>query len=105
MYYIELDKETDDIVAGVLEGNVLPEVNEDNPYYFREVVSFPDIHIVYGQVFNKDTSSIEDTQTSINSKSLSYLLSTDWYEVRSISGIPTPADILTKRQEARDSIV
>lgn len=40
-----------------------------------------------------------------NGMALQYLKDTDWYEIRAISGKPVPEDILTKRQEARDSIV
>lgn len=42
---------------------------------------------------------------SNNGIALQYLKDTDWYEIRAISGKPVPEDILTKRQEARDSIV
>jgi len=47
----------------------------------------------------------EMTRQDTNQESLKYLKDTDWYEIRAISGKPVPEDILTKRQEARDSIV
>jgi len=33
-----------------------------------------------------------------------YLADTDWYEIRALSGKPIPAEIVQKRQEARDAI-
>ncbi len=47
----------------------------------------------------------EMARQDTNQESLKYLKDTDWYEIRAISGKPVPEDILTKRQEARDSIV
>ena len=40
----------------------------------------------------------------INAEALAYLASTDWYDIRSISGKAFPEDIATKRQEAREAI-
>jgi hypothetical protein len=47
---------------------------------------------------------IEVQQRAKSNESKMYLSGTDWYEIRAISGKPVPEDILTKRQEARDSI-
>ena len=45
-------------------------------------------------------------QIQINAEALVYLASTDWYVIRKQeTGAEIPADILAKRQEARDSIV
>ena len=45
-------------------------------------------------------------QIRINADALAYLASTDWYVIRKQeTGVEIPADILAKRQEARDSIV
>lgn len=45
-------------------------------------------------------------QIQINVEALAYLASTDWYVIRKQeTGVEIPADILAKRQEARDSIV
>lgn len=47
----------------------------------------------------------EQLQTQANSAALAYLSQTDWYVVRKTeTGVAIPADILAKRQEARDSI-
>ena len=45
-------------------------------------------------------------QIQTNAEALAYLASTDWYVIRKQeTGAEIPADILAKRQEARDSIV
>ena len=44
-------------------------------------------------------------QEAVNIQNRAYLTSTDWYVVRlTETGVPVPADILLKRQEARDAI-
>jgi hypothetical protein len=44
-------------------------------------------------------------QEEINLKARQYLKDTDWYITRQAeTGVPVPADILLKRQEARDAI-
>ena len=44
-------------------------------------------------------------QEAVNIQHRAYLTSTDWYVVRlTETGVPVPADILLKRQEARDAI-
>lgn len=49
---------------------------------------------------------VHNPQIQINAEALSYLASTDWYVIRKQeTGAEIPADILAKRQEARDSIV
>lgn len=50
------------------------------------------------------TAQVE--QEKINQESLAYLASTDWLIIRELdSGVPCPADIKVKRQQARDRIV
>lgn len=106
MKYIELFKDTDEIVTGVLTGDVLPEVTTESETYFAEVVNYPDEVVVHGQVYDSTAKSILDTQVSINTKSWNYLMSTDWYAIREFeTGTSIPADVRTKRQEARDAIV
>ena len=47
-----------------------------------------------------------DPQIQINAEARAYLDSTDWYVIRhQETGQEIPAEILAKRQEARDSIV
>ena len=53
----------------------------------------------------KDDVEVVLSQASVNMEAKDYLASTDWYEIRAISGKPVPEDILQKRQEARDSII
>jgi len=55
-------------------------------------------------VVDTDAESIV-IQNNTNSNNRAYLKDTDWYEIRAISGKPVPADILTKRQIAREAIV
>ena len=53
-----------------------------------------------------DAEIAVNAQASINSESLTYLASTDWYVTRAFeTGIQVPADITIKRQEARASII
>jgi hypothetical protein len=48
---------------------------------------------------------ITRTQFEVNVISKRYLAETDWYVSRySETGVPVPADVLLKRQEARDAI-
>ena len=45
-------------------------------------------------------------QAKVNLESLNYLSETDWYVIRKQeTGVEIPADVLTKRQAARDRIV
>ena len=47
-----------------------------------------------------------DPQIQINADARAYLASTDWYVIRQQeTGTEIPEEILTKRQESRDSIV
>ena len=47
----------------------------------------------------------EQLQAQANAEALAYLSSTDWYVVRKTEiGVDIPADILQKRQAARDAI-
>jgi len=77
---------------------------------FLKVASLPDSEfynwkIEKGVIVADAGSNALDLQKKINVISRQYLKDTDWYEIRAISGKPVPEDILTKRQEARDSIV
>jgi len=102
MKYVELIRDSDEIVAGVLTGEVIPEVNSQSSTYFAEVVSYPDEIVVRGQVYDSVTKTIEDTKASLKAKGLNYLLSTDWYVARFIeTGKAIPDDILEKREQAR----
>ncbi len=52
-----------------------------------------------------DDLIITRTQFEVNVISKRYLAETDWYVSRySETGVPVPADILLKRQEAREAI-
>ena len=54
----------------------------------------------------KDDVEVVLSQASVNMEAKDYLASTDWYVTRQAeTGKAIPEDILTKRQEARDSIV
>ena len=48
----------------------------------------------------------EELQAQANAEARAYLASTDWYVVRKAeTGTEIPADILAKRQAARDAVV
>ena len=48
----------------------------------------------------------EELQAQANAEARAYLASTDWYVVRKAeTGTEIPADILAKRQTARDAVV
>jgi len=53
-----------------------------------------------------DLEIAANAQSSINSESLEYLKSTDWYITRQAeSGVEVPADVTTARAAAREAIV
>lgn len=57
----------------------------------------------YQIVIEDITAQVE--QEKINQESLAYLASTDWLIIRELdAGVPCPADIKVKRQQARDKI-
>lgn len=106
MKYIELDKETLDIMSGPWTADTLPVFADDSPHVAKEVISMPDTSIVPGQIWNDTTSSIEDTQDSINWKARAYLSSTDWYVIRQMeTGEAVPADVTNKRAESRSQVI
>ena len=48
----------------------------------------------------------EQEQAKVNAEAFAYLASTDWKVIRAAeTGVEVDAEILTKRKEARDSIV
>jgi hypothetical protein len=64
---------------------------------------------INGQEYNSKAEFEEVMLAShtmeLNIQHRAYLTSTDWYVVRlTETGVPVPADILLKRQEARDAI-
>ncbi len=106
MKYFELDKETLEIVSGPWVSDELPVFADDLPLVAKEVLSMPDDWVVSGQVWNDATSSVEDTQVSLNNKARTYLAQTDWYVIRSTeTGVSVPADVSAKRAESRASII
>ena len=53
-----------------------------------------------------DAEIAANAQSSINSESLEYLKSTDWYITRHAeTGVAVPADVTTDRAAAREAIV
>lgn len=73
----------------------------DTTYYRTEQDTAP--YIVYSR---KSAEQLQQhTQSQINKQSSTYLSDTDWYVTRFIeTGIPVPAEVTEKRQNARDSI-
>ncbi len=57
-------------------------------------------------VTTDDVTTDADFQSELNAQCLQYLKSTDWYITRNQeTSVAIPADILTKRQIAREAIV
>lgn len=83
-----------DIYQELLDKNNLPETDPDY------------IHIQWITDKQRKAKIALDSQLKINSESLAYLSSTDWYELRELRDTtkPTPQEIIDKRQAARDSI-
>ena len=60
----------------------------------------------YLAVLSVTTRKDLETQAAVNKQSREYLASTDWYIIRkSDTGVAIPADILTKRAEARVAVI
>ena len=60
----------------------------------------------YQAVLSVTTRKDLETQAAVNKTNRDYLASTDWYITRkSDTGVAVPADILTKRQEARVAVI
>jgi len=69
-----------------------PPVPKDNDEWLEELQRWGTLDEMYALYYNKVARD--------------YLDSTDWYIIRNIeTGVVTPADILTKRQTAREAIV
>ncbi len=72
--------------------------------------AFIPIHLVAITKEEADTirfpsPSLKEIQSRINEEALFYLNSTDWYVVRFVeTGVSIPIEILTARQNARESI-
>jgi hypothetical protein len=100
MQLIHKDTEAQVTLFGVTKEKALS-VLKDQIMMINHETKIADINI---SLDIKDVEIIYSREeTNINARD--YLDSTDWYEIRAISGKPVPEDILTKRQEARDSIV
>ena len=60
----------------------------------------------YQAVLSDTTRKDLETQAAVNKTNREYLASTDWYIIRkSDTGVAIPADILTKRAEARVAVI
>lgn len=73
----------------------------DETYFRTEQDAAP--YVVYTR--KPDGMIAQARQAEANAKALAYLASTDWYVTRQAEvGTAIPADVLTKRQEARNAI-
>ena len=77
----------------------------DHPVVVEKLSSLTAITETEADVITNPPLTPEQSVQEENEKAKAFLASTDWYDIRSINGKPTPADILVKRQDARDSIV
>ena len=106
MKYIEINKNNGEFISGPWEANTLPTYPEDWNNVAKEVLSMPDSQYLPGQVWDEASSSILDTQASLDFKSRLYLQATDLYISRiTVTGVAVPSEITTKRAEARAAIV
>ena len=106
MKYIELDKETLEIMSGPWTAPELPVFAEDSPYIAKEVLSMPDAYIMDGQVWNDTTSSVEDTQVSLNKKARNALFASDWKVIRELERMHLGGTSLnTDREALRDQVI
>lgn len=106
MKYVEIDKETGEVVAGIFVAETLPVFNEDFPRVAKEVVDAPDPFVWGGQTYDEETKSLNDSQVSLSKKALSYLAMTEWYVTRfAETGTAIPDDVKAKRAKARTLVM
>jgi len=113
--YLEITKDTLEIWAGPFTADTLPVFSDDSPVAAKEVVSMPDDYIISGQIWNDETSSVEDTQDSLNNKARNNLFNTDWKVIRHLeqvnSGVTTSltdeeySALLTERNNYRNAVI
>ena len=78
--------------------------NDENNRHYKEVQEYLKDNKAEPE-FTKEELKIQK-QNKINSDAKAYLKSTDWYVIRKQeTDQEIPEEILTKRQEARDSII
>jgi len=104
--YLELDKENLEIMSGPWTAPELPIFAGDSPHVAKEVSSMPDSFIVSGQVWNDATSSVEDTQVSLNWKARHELAGGDWKVIRELERMFLAETELSQAREIlRNSVV
>ncbi len=97
--YLELDSVTLDILAGPFTAPELPVFTEGHPTVAKEVVSMPDDYIIAGQVWDDETSTVLDTQVSINKKMRNALFASDWKVIRELERMFLTDTDLSKQRE------
>jgi len=113
--YLEITKDTLDIWAGPFTAEAVPVFSNDSPVIAKEVISMPDDYIIPGQIWNDLTSSVEDTQDSLNNKARNNLYNTDWKVIRHLeqvnAGVTTSltdeeySALLTERNNYRNQVI
>jgi len=101
MRYIEINKQTFELFSGPFTADELP--NAKFMHTIPVEISDND-EVKEGMVYDFNNSTLLYTQHAINTAAMKYLKETDWYEIRSINGKAVPNEILSKRQDCRDSI-
>ena len=104
--YLELDSETLDIVSGPFMAPELPVFAEGHPTVAKEVLSMPDDYIIIGQIWDDATSTVLDTQESINKKMRIALVASDWKVIRELERMflaDTPLSV--QREEYRKAVM
>ena len=98
--FLEVDKVTLDIVSGPWTAPELPVFADDAPLVAKEVVNMPNDYVVPGQVWNDATSSVEDTQASLNWKARAELAQSDWKVLRELERMHLNGTALNTEREA-----
>jgi len=107
MNFVQIEKSTGAIMTYMSDMESAPTPTHDN-WEVHEVLTSPieETRFINGMEFDVETNSLVHTLESMNVVNLEYLNQTDWYVVRSIeTGKSIPAEVTTKRAEARASIV
>ena len=98
--YLELDRETLEIVSGPWTAPELPVFADEVPLVAKEIVNMPDSFITPGQVWNDATASVEDTQASLNWKARAELTQSDWKVLRELERMHLNGTALNTEREA-----
>ena len=107
MTFVEINSHSGDIMAMHFDATEAPQPSGTG-WEVYEVLTMPEgtTFMIEGMGFDIETQEVFHTVKSRNILHEDFLMLTDWYAIREFeTGTPIPADVRTKRQEARDAIV